>query len=112
LLLLFRPAASDGGRGSGHAGPVLHRPGDCRGSIPERTRYDHAVLHVFRGRTAGAGRRRHRRRAETLTERTMAEAHAKNHDYHVVDLSPWPIIGATGAFILALGFVYYMHTDN
>ncbi len=42
----------------------------------------------------------------------MAEAHAKNHDYHVVDLSPWPIIGATGAFVLALGFVYYMHTDN
>ena len=24
----------------------------------------------------------------------MADAHAKHHDYHLVDPSPWPIIGA------------------
>ena len=26
----------------------------------------------------------------------MAEAHAKQHDYHLVDPSPWPIVGAIG----------------
>jgi cytochrome c oxidase subunit 3 len=39
----------------------------------------------------------------------MAEAHAKNHQYHLVDPSPWPVIGATSAFALALGAIYYMH---
>ncbi len=39
----------------------------------------------------------------------MADAHAKHHDYHLVDLSPWPILGAMGAFALALGAVYGMH---
>ena len=29
----------------------------------------------------------------------MAEAHTKHHDYHLVDPSPWPIIGAVGAFL-------------
>ncbi len=24
----------------------------------------------------------------------MAEAHTKHHDYHLVDPSPWPVIGA------------------
>ena len=24
----------------------------------------------------------------------MAEAHAKNHDFHILDPSPWPLIGA------------------
>ena len=24
----------------------------------------------------------------------MADAHAKNHDYHLVDPSPWPFVGA------------------
>ena len=35
----------------------------------------------------------------------MAEAHAKNHDYHLVDPSPWPLIGAVSAFLMASGFV-------
>ena len=29
----------------------------------------------------------------------MAEAHAKHHDYHLVDPSPWPLIGAISAFV-------------
>ena len=33
----------------------------------------------------------------------MAEAHTNNHDYHLVDPSPWPFIGAVGAFITAIG---------
>ncbi len=38
----------------------------------------------------------------------MADAHAKNHDYHLVDPSPWPAIGAVGAFILAVGAIIWM----
>ncbi len=39
----------------------------------------------------------------------MAQAHAKpNHDYHLVDPSPWPIIGATAAFVMAVGAVMWM----
>lgn len=32
-------------------------------------------------------------------------AHAKNHDYHLVEPSPWPFLGGIGAFIMALGAV-------
>jgi cytochrome c oxidase subunit 3 len=39
----------------------------------------------------------------------MADAHAKNHDYHLVDPSPWPAIGAAAAFIMAVGAVMWMH---
>jgi cytochrome c oxidase subunit 3 len=39
----------------------------------------------------------------------MAEAHAKHHDYHLVDPSPWPIIGAVSAFVLALTAIFAMH---
>jgi cytochrome c oxidase subunit III len=36
-------------------------------------------------------------------------ADAKQHDYHLVDPSPWPAVGAFGAFVLALGAIAYMH---
>ncbi len=35
----------------------------------------------------------------------MAEAHAKNHDYHILEPSPWPLIGSISAFLMASGFV-------
>jgi cytochrome c oxidase subunit 3 len=39
----------------------------------------------------------------------MAQSHAKpNHDYHLVSPSPWPIIGAIGAFLLAVGLIMWM----
>jgi cytochrome c oxidase subunit 3 len=38
----------------------------------------------------------------------MAEAHAKHHDYHLVDPSPWPLIGAVSAFVAAVGLVMTM----
>ncbi len=38
----------------------------------------------------------------------MADAHVKNHDYHIVDPSPWPLIGSIGGLIMALGGVAYM----
>jgi len=39
----------------------------------------------------------------------MAEAHTPNHPYHLVQPSPWPIVGAISAFALALGAITYMH---
>ena len=38
----------------------------------------------------------------------MADTHAKHHDYHLVDPSPWPFIGSMGAFVTAIGGVAYM----
>ena len=38
-----------------------------------------------------------------------AEGHQHKHPYHLVDPSPWPILGAIGGGILALGTVLYMH---
>jgi len=38
----------------------------------------------------------------------MAEAHAKHHDYHLVDPSPWPLIGSVSAFFMAVGAVFTM----
>jgi cytochrome c oxidase subunit III len=38
----------------------------------------------------------------------MADAHAKKHDYHLVDPSPWPFIGSVSAFILAVGFITFI----
>ncbi len=39
----------------------------------------------------------------------MADAHAKpDHDYHLVDPSPWPFIGAFTALIMAIGAVMTM----
>lgn len=35
-------------------------------------------------------------------------AHAKNHDYHLVNPSPWPAVGALSAFILAIGGIMWM----
>jgi len=38
----------------------------------------------------------------------MADAHAKNHDYHLVDPSPWPFVGSVSAFIMMFGGVIAM----
>ena len=39
----------------------------------------------------------------------MADAHAQpNHDYHLVNPSPWPVIGAVAAFTLAVGAIMTM----
>ena len=39
----------------------------------------------------------------------MADAHAKQHDYHLVNPSPWPAVGAVSAFVLAVGAIGWMH---
>ncbi|MEJ8473517.1 cytochrome c oxidase subunit 3 [Roseibium algae] len=38
----------------------------------------------------------------------MAEAHTNNHDYHLVEPSPWPFLASVGAFIMALGAIGFM----
>ena len=36
-------------------------------------------------------------------------AGTQKHPYHLVDPSPWPVVGSIGAFVLAMGAVIYMH---
>ncbi len=38
----------------------------------------------------------------------MAAGTTKNHDYHLVDPSPWPLIGSLSAFVMAVGAVMSM----
>ena len=33
------------------------------------------------------------------------------HDYHLVDPSPWPIVGSIGAFTMLAGAVFWMNKD-
>ena len=40
----------------------------------------------------------------------MADSHAKNHDYHLVNPSPWPFIGSIAAFVMAIGAIIYMRS--
>ncbi len=40
----------------------------------------------------------------------MAHAEVK-HDYHLVDPSPWPILGSIGAFAMLVGAVFWMNKD-
>ena len=42
----------------------------------------------------------------------MAESHANDHDYHLVDPSPWPAVGAVSAFISAVGLIVWMKTAD
>ena len=42
----------------------------------------------------------------------MAEAHQKNHDYHIIDPSPWPLLASIGAFVITFGGVGYMRYLN
>ncbi len=41
--------------------------------------------------------------ASDTTERT--------HPFHLVDPSPWPIVGSVAALLMAVGGIVYMHTD-
>lgn len=38
----------------------------------------------------------------------MADTHAKNHDYHILDPSPWPLTGSIGALVAAIGAIGWM----
>ena len=38
-------------------------------------------------------------------------AHEKNHDYHILNPSIWPLLGAVAAFVMLFGAVQYLQ-DN
>jgi cytochrome c oxidase subunit III len=41
----------------------------------------------------------------------MADGHHVNeHDYHLVNPSPWPLLASIGAFVLAIGAIVWMRT--
>ncbi|MBL4600282.1 MAG: cytochrome c oxidase subunit 3 [Rhizobiaceae bacterium] len=42
----------------------------------------------------------------------MADGHHVDHDYHIVDPSPWPLIGAIGGFTMAFGAISGMRYLN
>ena len=35
----------------------------------------------------------------------MSDAHGRNHAYHIVDPSPWPLVASIGVFVTALGAI-------
>ncbi len=39
-------------------------------------------------------------------------AHAKNHDYHILPPSAWPLIGSASAFVMLFGAVLWMHDSG
>ena len=39
-------------------------------------------------------------------------AHEKNHDYHILKPSPWPLLGAVSAFIMFFGSVLWMNDSG
>lgn len=45
----------------------------------------------------------------TESEGPKQMAHAKNHDYHIISPSLWPLIAAVGAFVMLTGGVLWMH---
>jgi len=51
--------------------------------------------------------------AETHATTAVHDAHhGAKHPYHLVDPSPWPLVGAFAAGLLALGLVLYMHGNG
>jgi cytochrome c oxidase subunit 3 len=42
----------------------------------------------------------------------MADSHAKHHDYHLVDPSPWPLVGSISALLMAIGAIAWMKTAS
>jgi cytochrome c oxidase subunit 3 len=46
--------------------------------------------------------------AEAHAHADPQHGHAKHHDYHLVNPSPWPAFGALAGFVLAVGTVYYL----
>ncbi|WP_114967143.1 cytochrome c oxidase subunit 3 [Alkalilacustris brevis] len=39
-------------------------------------------------------------------------AHEKNHDYHILPPSPWPLLGAVAGFFMLFGAVLWMHDSG
>src|SRR5262249_55270812 len=48
--------------------------------------------------------------ARGIRSTQMADTHAKHHDYHLVNPSPWPAVGATAAFVTAVGLIVWVRS--
>jgi len=42
----------------------------------------------------------------------MAETHSKDHDYHIIEPSPWPFLSSVGVLVLAIGGISWMRYIN
>ena len=79
------------------AGDILRRSGYRQGRRSRDDPGHHAVLHLLRFEKQGK---------LTMADAAAADhaGHAKpHHDYHLVNPSPWPVVGSVSAFILAIG---------
>src|SRR5258708_52834 len=47
-----------------------------------------------------------------MSESPVATQHGPKHQYHLVDPSIWPLVGAASAGSLAVGAVLYMHNHG
>jgi len=41
----------------------------------------------------------------------MAHDHVKHHDYHLLEPSPWPIVGSISALVMAIGAIIWMKSS-
>ena len=39
----------------------------------------------------------------------MADGHSRDHSYHLVAPSPWPIVGAFAALVLTFGMILWLY---
>src|SRR5262249_25832249 len=77
-----------------------HAPNVTSGACSDSEGTEHAQANGTGGQRAAWGQ----------TETMMADVQTKpQHDYHLVDPSPWPVVGAVSAFILAIGLISWMH---
>ena len=82
-------------------------------ALPAAGRADGGRLRPDRPRPDITGARREgqgKGKATGTTETRMADAHAKHHDYHLVDPSPWPVTAAISALFTAFGFIIWMRS--
>ena len=42
----------------------------------------------------------------------MASGHKPNHDYHILEPSPWPLVGSLGALVMAIGAIALMRWNK
>jgi len=42
----------------------------------------------------------------------MSDSHDTNHNFHLVDPSPWPLVCSIGAFVMMFGMIYLMHFET
>jgi cytochrome c oxidase subunit 3 len=58
-------------------------------------------------------RRPHRQpRDQRMMAEAHGEAHEQKHPYHLVEPSPWPLVGSIAAGLMAYGAILYMHYDT